>query len=93
VNRYDASLNLISVLDQLRDAYDLAKEAGHPELQDRLMTARRQLMGAVHQCLNLHSELADAQAQLARVRENGSKSESTARMLRPTPDSIPRRVS
>lgn len=93
MSRYDASLNLISVLDQLRDAYDLAKQAGHAELQDRLMTARRQLTETVHQSLNLHSELAEAQEQLARLRENGGKQGSTARMLRPIPDSMPRRVS
>jgi predicted nucleic acid-binding Zn-ribbon protein len=93
VSRYDASLNLISVLDLLRDAYDLAKEAGHTRLQDRLMAARRHLMEAVHQSLNLHSELAEVQEQLAQAREEGSKQESTARVLRPIPDPLPRRVS
>jgi multidrug resistance efflux pump len=93
VSRYDASLNLIGVLDQLRDAYDLAKEAGCTQLQDRLMSARRQLMEAVHQNLNLHSELAEAQEKLAQAQENGSRQEPRAGLLRSIPDSASRRVS
>jgi hypothetical protein len=93
VSRYDASLNLIGVLEHLRDAYDLAKEAGHPELQEHLMLARRQLVQAVHQCLNLHSELAEAQDQLARARADATKEAPTVRVLRPIPDSTPRQVS
>ena len=93
MSRYDASLTLISVLDQLRDAYDVAKEAGHTDLQDRLMSARRQLMDAVHQSLNLHSELAEAQEQLAEIRGNGDQQASTARILRALPDPLPRRAS
>jgi len=57
VSRYDASLNLSSVLDQLREAYGLAKEAGHTELQDRLMTVRRQLTEVVNQNLSLQTAL------------------------------------
>jgi hypothetical protein len=64
VSRFDASLNLINVLDQLREAYELAKEAGYTDLQERLMVARRQLTEAVHQCL----ELAEAQEQTAQDR-------------------------
>lgn len=93
VSRYDASLILIGVLDQLREAYDLAKDAGHPELQTRLMTARRQLMQAVHQSLNLQSELTDAQEQLVQAREHATRQEPTVRLLRPVPDSKPRQVS
>jgi Lon protease-like protein len=65
VSRYDESLTLIAVLDHLRDAYDLAKEAGHPELQAHLMSARRKLVQALHQSLNLHSQLAEVQERLA----------------------------
>ena len=43
VSRYDESLTLIAVLDHLRDAYDLAKDAGHADIQSHLMEARRKL--------------------------------------------------
>lgn len=93
MSRYDASINLISVLDQLRDAYDLAKEAGHAELQERLMTARRQLVQVVHQSLDLHSQLAEVLEQLAQARQSGNTRGSTATTLRAVSDSPPRRVS
>ena len=93
MSRYDASINLISVLDQLRDAYDLAKEAGHAELQERLMTARRQLVQVVHQSLDLHSQLADVLEQLAQARQSGSTQGSAVNALRAVPALPPRRVS
>ena len=67
MSRYDESLSLIAALDHLRDAYDLAKELAHPELQAHLMSARRKLLQGLHQSLNLHSQLADAQERLAQL--------------------------
>ncbi len=65
VSRYDESLTLVAVLDHVRDAYEFAKGLGHTELQAHLMSARRKLVQALHQRLNLHSQLADAQERLA----------------------------
>jgi len=67
-SQYRESLNLIAVLDVLRDAYDLAKHAHQPALQERLMDARRQLLVALHQSLDLHSEIAELQERLTQLR-------------------------
>jgi hypothetical protein len=67
-SQYRESLNLIGVLDVLRDAYELAKQAQQPALQARLMDARRQLLVAVHQSLDLHTEISELQEQLAQHR-------------------------
>ena len=92
VSRYDESLSLIGVLDHLRDAYDLAKDLGHPELQAHLMSARRQLMQALHQSLNLHSQLAEAQERLAqRTKDAGMKGEDPIAVLTPLSDATLRR--
>ncbi len=93
VSRYDESLTLIAVLDHLRDAYDLAKETGHSELQDHLMSARRKLVQALHQSLNLHSQLAELQERLAQqAREGGRiKGEDPIAVLTPLSDATVRR--
>jgi uncharacterized iron-regulated protein len=57
---------LTSLLDDLRAAYDLAKETGRGDLQARLMDARRTLVGVLHQHLELHEEVLALQEQLAR---------------------------
>ena len=67
-SQYRESLKLIAVLDALRDAYDLAKQAQQSALQERLMEARRQLLVALHQSLDLHGEIAELQEQIAQLR-------------------------
>jgi hypothetical protein len=92
VSRYDESLTLIGVLDDLRDAYDMAKEAGRGDLQARLMDARRKLVQALHQSLNLHSQLAEAQDRLARQeQESGVSGEHPIAVLTPLSGAITRR--
>jgi len=92
VSRYDESLTLIAVLDHLRDAYDLAKDAGHPELQEHLMSARRKLVQALHQSLNLHSQLAEVQERLAlQARESGINGEDPIAVLTPLSEATVRR--
>ncbi len=73
MSRNHESLNLIAVLDVLRDAYDLAKEAHQPALQERLMGARRQLLLALHQNLDLHNEVAELQEQLTQLRARDAR--------------------
>ena len=91
MSRYDESLTLIAVLDHLRDAYDLAKEAGQQELQAHLMSARRKLVQALHQSLNLHSQLADAQERLAQKATEPRVREEPIAVLAPVSDSSARR--
>jgi hypothetical protein len=95
VSRYDESLTLIGVLDHLRDAYDLAKDAGRPDIQDHLMEARRKLLQALHQSLNLHSQLAETQDQLAReAQERHINGEHPIAVLTPLSNAtMPRRTS
>jgi hypothetical protein len=57
--------NLVTVLDELRESYDLAKQAQLPELQAHLMLARRLLLATLRHNVDLHSELFDLQARLA----------------------------
>jgi len=92
VSRYDESLTLIGVLDHLRDAYDLAKEAKRNDIQAHLMEARRKLVQALHQSLNLHSQLAEAQEQLARqAEERRVGGEHPIAVLTPISDAAMRR--
>jgi hypothetical protein len=91
VSRYDESLTLIAVLDHLRDAYDLAKDAGHQEVQAHLMSARRKLVQALHQSLNLHSQLADAQERLAQKNREPRIHQEPIAVLAPVSDPAVRR--
>lgn len=52
---------MVSLLDDLRVAYELARESGHPELQARLMDARRGLLALLHQYFDLQREVIDLQ--------------------------------
>ena len=92
VSRYDESLTLIGVLDDLRDAYDMAKDAGRADIQTRLMEARRKLVQALHQSLNLHSQLAEVQDRLARQEQaSGVSGEHPIAVLTPLSDATIRR--
>ncbi|HTX05014.1 MAG TPA: hypothetical protein VMD06_04235 [Steroidobacteraceae bacterium] len=72
---YIQNLHLVNVLDELRDAYEICKEEGHPQLQFLLLQTRRKLLEALHESLNLygenaelHQQLSDAQAEIRRLR-------------------------
>ncbi len=92
MSRYDESLNLIGVLDHLRDAYELAKDAGRADIQAQLMEARRKLVKALHQTLNLHSQLAEALDRLERrSQEGGVSGEHPIAVLTPMSDVTMRR--
>lgn len=92
MSRYDESLTLIGVLDHLRDAYDLAKDAERADIQTHLMEARRKLVQALHQSLNLHSQLAEAQERLGRqAQENALRGEHPIAVLTPMSDPTLRR--
>lgn len=93
MSRYDESLSLIGALDHLRDAYDLAKDAGRTDIQDHLMEARRKVVQALHQTLNLHSQVAEVQDRSARrVQESGRVSgEHPLAVLTPISDAAMRR--
>ncbi len=76
---YVQSLHIASVLDELRDAYELCKDNGHHELLSLLMRIRRQLLEALHESLNLygenaelHQQLSEAQAELKQLRARGA---------------------
>jgi hypothetical protein len=82
---YIQNLHLVSVLDELRDAYELSKSCGSPELQSLLLRIRRILLQALHDSLNLygenaelHQQLSDAQAELRRYRESGTRTPAVA---------------
>jgi hypothetical protein len=84
VAHYIQNLHLVSVLDELRDAYEIAKEGGHSELQTLLLRIRRTLLDALHESLNLygenaelHQQLSEAQAELRRYREGGARATVT----------------
>jgi hypothetical protein len=75
VAHYLQSLNLVSVLDELRDAYELSKQDGDPKLQVLLLQVRRKLLEALHESLNLygenaelHQQLSEAQGQIRQLR-------------------------
>jgi hypothetical protein len=93
VARYLDSLNLIPLLDELRDAYDIAKEAGHAELQGRLMHARRTLAAALDQTINLHSEIAEFQQLSAQVRANDTQPSTLGPVFAHGPEPNARKIS
>lgn len=75
VAHYIQNLHLVNVLDELRDAYELCKEEGHPKLQLLLLQIRRKLLEALHESLNLygenaelHQQLSEAQAEIRSLR-------------------------
>jgi hypothetical protein len=75
VAHYLQSLNLVNVLDELRDAYELSKQDGDPKLQVLLLQVRRKLLEALHESLNLygenaelHQQLSEAQGQIRQLR-------------------------
>ena len=72
---YIQNLHLVNVLDELRDAYELCKQEGHPKLQFLLLQTRRKLLEALHESLNLygenaelHQQLSEAQAEIRQLR-------------------------
>lgn len=90
VAHYIQSLHLASVLDELRDVYDICKELGHPELLSLVMRIRRQLLDALHESLNLygenaelHQQLSEAQAQIKQLRSLGAHATLTAEVASP----------
>jgi hypothetical protein len=93
VARYLDSLNLIPLLDELRDAYDVAKEAGHADLQSRLMHARRTLAAALDRTLNLHNELAEFQEHLEQARGIGTRPSEPGPVLAKASEPNTRKVS
>jgi len=77
VARDSEIFKLVTVLDELRESYEIAKGMGHPELQAHLMHARRLLLDGLQQNLKLQSELlelqarlTDAETQVERLRRN-----------------------
>lgn len=85
---YIQNLHLVSVLDQLRDAYDIAKDAGYSDLQNLLLRIRRNMLLALHESLDLygenaelHQQLNEAQAQLMRFRESGAHPTAAAEII------------
>jgi hypothetical protein len=68
VAHYIQDLQLVRVLDELRDAYELCKEVRQPELQSLLLQIRRKLLDALHESLNLYSENAELHQQLSEAR-------------------------
>jgi len=77
VARDSEIFKLVTVLDELRESYELAKGMGHAELQAHLMHARRLLLDGLQHNLKLYSELlelqarlTDAETQVERLRRN-----------------------
>ncbi|MGH8291458.1 MAG: hypothetical protein ACREV7_21115 [Steroidobacteraceae bacterium] len=75
VAHYIQNLHLVNVLDELRDAYEICKQEGHPKLQFLLLQTRRKLLEALHESLNLygenaelHQQLSDAEGEIRRLR-------------------------
>jgi hypothetical protein len=93
VARYLDSLKLIPLLDELRDAYDIAKQAGHADLQSRLMHARRTLAAALDQTLNLHSELAEFQEHLEHARGSVTRRSEPGPVLAKASEPNARKIS
>jgi hypothetical protein len=58
-------LRLVSLLDDLRSAYELAKHAGEAELQQRLMGARRLWLVLLQENLTLRQQINELQSLLA----------------------------
>jgi hypothetical protein len=85
VAHYIQNLHLVSVLDELRDAYELCKEEGHPKMQLLLLQIRRRLLQALHESLNLygenaelHQQLSEALAEIKQLRERAAHSAGKA---------------
>ena len=68
VAHYIQSLHLVTVLDELRDAYERCKERGDHELLSLLMQIRRKLLEALHETLSLYGENAELHEQLSEAR-------------------------
>ena len=86
--------NLVTVLDELRESYELAKGARLPELQSHLMLARRLLLESLRHNVDMHSELfelqarlAESQAELERLRLEGN-SAGAERVFRDAPSRL-----
>ena len=78
----------MTVLDELRDAYELSKEKGQSELQTQLLRIRRKLLDALHECLNLyaentelHQQLGEAQAEIRQLRARAARPALTIETL------------
>jgi hypothetical protein len=65
VAHYIQSFHLVSVLDELRDAYELCKGEQTSGLQPLLLQIRRKLLEALHESLNLYAENAELHQQLS----------------------------
>jgi hypothetical protein len=65
VAHYIQSFHLVSVLDELRDAYELCRGEGPAELQPLLLQIRRKILEALHESLTLYSENAELHQQLS----------------------------
>lgn len=74
-------LTLIGLLDDLRAAYDRAKEDGNTPLQSRLMAARRALVALLQRNLNLQSEILDLQVIVASYRAAAQADAEIAKAL------------
>lgn len=81
VAHYIQNLHLVTVLDELRDAYELCREQGHTELQSLLLRIRRKLLEALHESLNLygenselHQQLSELQAEIRQLRASSARS-------------------
>jgi hypothetical protein len=83
INRHLDGFGLTSLLDDLRAAYELAKETGHSDLQTRLMAARRTLVSLLHQHLELHEEVLALQDQLTRPHGDPSTAERGTLFAKP----------
>lgn len=88
VSRYHESINLVALLDELREAYELAKIARHSELQARLMNVRRSLLHALHQSLDLYGEIADLQEQLTELRAENEQLREGGRIPPPAANEL-----
>ena len=62
---YIQSFHLVSVLDELRDAYELCKGGESSDLQPLLRQIRRKILEALHESLNLYTENAELHQQLS----------------------------
>jgi hypothetical protein len=77
MDRFLDSFGLTSLLDDLRAAYELAKENHQEDLQARLMDARRTVVTLLHRHLELHSEVIALQEQLTQARVDAARAGST----------------
>lgn len=90
------NLHLVTVLDELRVAYELCKDDGHAELQSMLMQIRRRLLNALHETLDLyaenaelHQQLSEIQAEIRQLRARGAQ----ALLREPVPGQSTRKLS